>query len=152
MAGIAGDRFGLARFVRAQEGCLDTVRAELRNGRKVTHWMWFVFPQAEGLGYSPMSQRYAIASLDEARAYLRHPVLGTRLLECAEILLGLSATSAHAIFGSPDDSKLRSSLTLFELADPSIGVFGQLLERYFDGQRDDATIAIVDGWPGSAEL
>lgn len=145
-AGIADDRFGLERFVRAQEACIDAVRAELRSGRKVTHWMWFVFPQAEGLGYSPMAQRYAIAGLDEARAYLQHPVLGPRLLECCTILLGLPATTAHAVFGSPDDTKLRSSLTLFEMADPTIGVFGQLLDRYYDGQRDDATIAIVDGW------
>lgn len=139
MAGAA-DPFDLARFVRAQDPVISSVRAELKNGRKVSHWMWFVFPQIAGLGMSAMSQKYAIASLDEARAYLAHPVLGARLRECVEILLALQELSAHDIFGSPDDHKLRSSLTLFEQAEPREALFARALERYFGGARDRATL------------
>ena len=114
----------LERFVEAQEGVHARALAEIRAGRKVTHWMWFVFPQIEGLGSSPMAVRYAIGSLDEARAYLAHPVLGPR----------------HDVFGTPDDLKLRSSATLFERAEGAGGVFTRLLEKYYGGERDPATL------------
>ncbi len=142
MAEMAGapDPFDLVRFVRAQDPVIASVRAELKDGRKVSHWMWFVFPQIAGLGMSAMSRRYAISSLNEARAYLAHPVLGPRLRECVEILLELQGLSAHDIFGSPDDRKLRSSLTLFEQAAPGEMLFSRALERYFGGNRDSATL------------
>ena len=130
----ACDPFDLDHFVEAQEPVFDDVLAELRDGRKTSHWMWFVFPQIAGLGQSPMSRRYAIRSIEEARAYLAHPVLGSRLRKCVEILLGLPETSAHAIFGSPDDLKLRSSLTLFAQAAPDEPQFARGLERYFNGR------------------
>ena len=136
----ASDPFDLARFVRAQDPVIASVRAELKNGRKVSHWMWFVFPQIAGLGMSAMSRRYAISSIDEARAYLAHPVLGPRFRECVEILLDLPGVSAHDIFGSPDDHKLQSSLTLFEQAAPGEALFARALERYFGGNRDNATL------------
>ncbi|MEP9371576.1 DUF1810 domain-containing protein [Mesorhizobium sp. KR1-2] len=139
----AADPFDLARFVRAQDRVISSVRAELKNGRKASHWMWFVFPQIAGLGMSSMSQRYGIASLDEARAYLAHPVLGARLRECVEILLALPPRSAHDIFGSPDDHKLRSSLTLFEQAAPGEALFARALERYYGGGRDKATLKLL---------
>jgi uncharacterized protein (DUF1810 family) len=131
--------FDLERFVDAQERVYDAAVAELRAGRKTSHWMWFVFPQIAGLGRSPTSVRYAISGLDEARAYLDHPVLGARLRECAEILVGLSGLSAFDIFGGIDATKLRSSMTLFARAgeDP---VFAQVLDRYFDGEEDSATV------------
>jgi len=129
----------LDRFVEAQEGVHERALGEIRAGRKQTHWMWFVFPQIQGLGSSPMAQRYAIASLDEARAYLAHPVLGPRLLACAEAALAVPARTAHDIFGSPDDVKLRSSATLFERAGGP-DVFTRLLERFFAGERDPATL------------
>ena len=129
----------LERFVSAQYGGYDTVLAELRAGSKRSHWMWFVFPQIQGLGRSPMAQHYAIASLQEARDYLAHPVLGPRLRECAGIVAGTNGRSAEQIFGSVDAMKLRSSMTLFHRADPDEKVFVQVLERYFDGQPDQAT-------------
>jgi uncharacterized protein (DUF1810 family) len=113
--------------------------AELRAGRKTSHWMWFVFPQIAGLGYSPISQKYAISSLSEARAYLAHPVLGARLLECAIILDGLAGRTAEQIFGDVDALKLRSSITLFMRAAPGEPVFGQILDKYFGGEPDPAT-------------
>src|SRR5678816_1631393 len=133
------DRFGLERFVEAQAGVYEQACAELRAGEKRTHWMWFVFPQIRGLGSSPMAQRYAIASLDEARAYLAHPVLGPRLLACAEAALQVPDRTAHDIFGRPDDVKLRSSATLFERAGGP-DVFARLLDRFFAGERDAATL------------
>ncbi|MEP9396089.1 DUF1810 domain-containing protein [Mesorhizobium sp. KR2-14] len=136
----ASDPFDLARFVRAQDPVIASVRAELKNGLKVSHWMWFVFPQIAGLGMSAMSRRYAISSIDEARAYLAHPLLGPRLRDCVEVLLDLQSLSAHDIFGSPDDRKLRSSLTLFEQAAPGEALFARALERYFSGNRDNATL------------
>lgn len=133
------DDFNLDRFVVAQEPVIDRVRDELRRGRKTSHWMWFVFPQVAGLGASLMSQRYAIASLDEARAYLDHPLLGPRLIECVELVLATDCRSAYAIFGSPDDMKLRSSLTLFTQAGGG-DLFRDALERFFDGKPDQATL------------
>lgn len=134
------DPLGLRRFLLAQDGIYGTALTELRSGRKRSHWMWFVFPQIEGLGSSPLAQRYAIGSLAEAEAYLRHPILGPRLVECAEAVLAVTGRSAHEIFGSPDDAKLRSSATLFAAACPAGSVFDRLLDRYFAGERDQATL------------
>ncbi len=135
------DPFELERFVAAQDQgrTYAAAFAELRAGRKRSHWMWFVFPQIAGLGRSPTSVRYAISSLSEARAYLDHPVLGPRLLECTVALLELPARSAPEIFGSVDAVKLRSSMTLFAHAAPSNPVFRQVLDTYFEGTADGAT-------------
>jgi len=132
----------LARFVSAQDQGATYVRAldELRRGRKSTHWMWFVFPQVAGLGRSATAQHYALASLDEARDYLAHPVLGSRLRECCQALLDLDADDATAVLGSVDAMKLRSSMTLFERAAPEEATFAAVLEKYFDGERDEATL------------
>jgi uncharacterized protein (DUF1810 family) len=136
----SGDPYDLERFVAAQDPVFDRALVELQQGRKTSHWMWFVFPQIAGLGFSAMSQRYAIASLDEARAYLAHPTLGPRLRRCVEILLGLEGRSAREIFGSPDDVKLHSSLTLFATAAPDEPLLAQAIERYFEGKADQATL------------
>ena len=135
--------FDLERFVAAQGHVYDDVVAELRSGRKTSHWMWFVFPQVAGLGRSGMSQQYAIRSLDEARAYLDHPVLGPRLRECAGLVLATPARSAEDIFGGIDAVKLRSSMTLFHRAAPDESVFGDVLDRFYGGARDQATDAIL---------
>ncbi|MFI2812103.1 MULTISPECIES: DUF1810 domain-containing protein [Microbulbifer] len=137
------DPFDLERFVNAQAPCYESVLAELKAGNKRSHWMWFVFPQVEGLGHSPMAQRYAIGSLDEARAYLQHPVLGTRLRECCEQLLQLEGLSAHEILGSPDDMKLKSSMTLFEQVAGANSPFGRVLERYYGGERDRRSLELL---------
>lgn len=134
-------RFDLARFVHAQSGVHEQVVAELRAGRKRSHWMWFVFPQLAGLGHSAIAQRYAIESLDEARAYLGHPVLGARLRECSALVLAVPGKTVHEIFGSPDDLKFHSSMTLFHRAAPDETVFGQCLQRYFGGEEDPGTVA-----------
>jgi len=123
----------LERFVVAQDGVHDTALAELRAGRKRTHWMWFVFPQIAGLGSSPAARRYAISGLDEARAYLAHPVLGPRLAEAARTVLAVEGRSAEQILGHPDDLKLRSSMTLFARAADDPAVFEAVLARYYDG-------------------
>jgi uncharacterized protein (DUF1810 family) len=135
------DPYDLQRFVAAQDagGTYDRATAELRAGRKTSHWMWFVFPQIAGLGYSPTSRTYAITSLEEARAYLAHPVLGARLVECARILTGVPRRSAEQIFGELDAQKLHSSATLFLRAAPGEPVFRQVLDRYFGGVPDSAT-------------
>ena len=135
------DPYGLERFVAAQDagGTFDQAVAELRAGRKVSHWMWFVFPQIAGLGRSATAQQFAISSLDEARAYLRHPVLGPRLADSARVLTGVAGRSAEQIFGGLDAQKLRSSMTLFHQADPAGPLFAQVLSQYFDGQPDPAT-------------
>jgi uncharacterized protein (DUF1810 family) len=135
------DTYDLQRFVAAQDvgGTYDRATAELRAGRKTSHWMWFVFPQVVGLGYSPASRTYAISSLDEARAYVAHPVLGARLIECATILAGLPGRSAEQIFGEVDALKLRSCITLFIRAAPGEPVFRQVLDQYFGGEPDAAT-------------
>ena len=135
--------FDLGRFVAAQDagGTYDRVLAELARARKASHWMWFVFPQIAGLGYSAMSQRYAIASLDEARAYLDDGVLGARLRACAGIVAGLDGHTAEDIFGDIDAQKLHSSMTLFHRAEPAEAVFTEVLARYFQGCPDAATDA-----------
>jgi uncharacterized protein (DUF1810 family) len=135
------DEYDLQRFVTAQDGggTYDHALAELRRGRKTSHWMWFVFPQVAGLGRSPMAQRYAIASLEEARAYLRHPVLGARLRESAAAVAASGAPSAEEIFGGIDAVKLRSSMTLFARATPDEPVFQEVLDRYFGGEPDPET-------------
>ena len=135
------DPYDLQRFVTAQDagGTYDHATAELRSGRKTSHWMWFIFPQVAGLGYSPTSRTYAITSLAEARAYLAHPVLGARLIECAEILTRVPGRTAEQIFGEVDALKLRSCVTLFRHAAPGVPVFSQVLDQYFDGIPDSAT-------------
>jgi uncharacterized protein (DUF1810 family) len=136
------DAHHLDRFVGAQAGVIDAVRDELRSGRKRSHWMWFVFPQLAGLGSSSTAQFYGIASLDEARAYLAHPVLGPRLRECCELMLAVPGKSAHEILGSPDDLKFRSCLTLFGVAAPQEQVFRQALARFYEAQPDPRTVAL----------
>jgi uncharacterized protein (DUF1810 family) len=135
------DPYDLQRFVTAQDagGTYRRAVAELRAGRKTSHWMWFVFPQIAGLGHSPTARTYAITSLDEARAYLAHPVLGPRLAECAGILAGLHGRTAEQIFGQVDAMKLGSSMTLFARAAPGEPVFRQVLDQYFGGVPDPAT-------------
>jgi uncharacterized protein (DUF1810 family) len=135
------DPYDLERFVAAQDagGTYPRAVAELRAGRKTSHWMWFVFPQIAGLGRSPVSQAFAICSLEEARAYLAHPVLGPRLIECATIVAQTPGRTAEQIFGGIDALKLRSSVTLFLRAAPDEPAFGEVLARYFDGQPDPAT-------------
>ena len=137
------DPFDLDRFLHAQADCYDDALAEIRRGRKRSHWMWYVFPQIEGLGFSANSQRYAIRSLAEAKAYMSHPVLGRRLVECCEAALAVEGRSAREIFGSPDDMKLRSSATLFEFVAPN-SVFSALIVKYYGGERDEATLRRVD--------
>ena len=135
----------LERFVIVQDsgGTYTAAVAELRAGRKTSHWMWFVFPQLAGLGMSEMSSRYAISSLEEARAYLAHPILGARLQECARVLDELAGPTAEEIFGPVDVMKLRSSLTLFARAAPDNPLFSDVLDRYFDGVADDATDVLL---------
>jgi uncharacterized protein (DUF1810 family) len=135
------DPFDLQRFVEAQAPVYDEVRRELKAGRKQSHWMWFIFPQIAGLGQSPMSIRFAIASLDEAKAYLAHPILGARLRECAGLTLDVEGRSARDIFGSIDEMKFRSSMTLFAQAAPDEDLFPRCLDKYFAGGRDPATLA-----------
>jgi uncharacterized protein (DUF1810 family) len=135
------DPFNLARFVDTQAPLYDEVRRELKVGRKQSHWMWFIFPQIAGLGQSPMSIRFAIASLDEAKAYLAHPVLGPRLKECARLTLDVEGRSAREIFGSVDEMKFRSSMTLFARAAPDEDVFRRCIDKYFAGAHDPATLA-----------
>ncbi len=137
------DPYRLDRFTKAQDqnGTYQRAAAELRAGRKVSHWMWFVFPQIEGLGFSAISREYAISSLDEARAYLAHPVLGPRLTETANIITGTAGKTAEQIFGPVDALKLRSSMTLFAAAAPDEPVFAEVLQKYFDGTPDEATLA-----------
>ena len=138
---LMDDPHRLERFVAAQDadGTFDRAVAELRAGRKVSHWMWFVFPQIAGLGRSATARQFAMSSLDEARAYLRHPVLGPRLADSARVLTGVAGRGAEQIFGGLDAQKLRSSMTLFHRADPAEPLFTQVLDQYFDGQPDPAT-------------
>jgi len=136
------DPFDLQRFVTAQAPVIDTVRAELRAGRKRSHWMWFVFPQLAGLGSSMMAQRYAIGSLEEAKAYLAHVVLGPRLVECTELLLALPDGDITHIMGSPDDVKLRSCMTLFDAAGNE-QCFAACLRKFYGGGRDEQTVSLL---------
>jgi uncharacterized protein (DUF1810 family) len=135
--------FDLNRFVKAQEPVIETVLRELRVGRKETHWMWFVFPQLRGLGRSPMARHYGIENLAEARAYLGHVILGPRLKECVEAVLGVTGKTLHEIFGSPDDVKFCSSMTLFALADGNDKTFREALTRYCAGGEDAATLDLL---------
>ena len=137
------DPYELSRFVRAQKHVYSDALSEITNGRKRTHWMWFVFPQLAGLGVSATSERYAIATVDEARAYLDHRILGPRLLECSESLLRVEGRSATAILGTPDDLKLRSCATLFASVSPPGSVFDRVLEKYYGGARDPKTLRLL---------
>lgn len=132
--------YDLQRFVDAQNPVYDKVRSELRNGRKNSHWMWFIFPQIDGLGSSPMARKFAISSLAEAAAYLEHPILGPRLTECTRLVNLVEGRSIEQIFGYPDDLKLRSSMTLFAHATPDNRVFIDALRKYFGGEFDAATL------------
>lgn len=142
--GSPPDRFDLARFLAAQDGLYPAALREIRAGRKQSHWMWFVFPQAAGLGTSPTARHYALRSAAEARAYLAHPVLGQRLRECSQAMLGSRGETAAAIFGHPDDLKLRSSMTLFAAVADGEPVFAAVLDRYFRGQRDPLTLRFLE--------
>jgi uncharacterized protein (DUF1810 family) len=137
------DPYQLSRFVRAQQDDFESALAEIQGGKKRTHWMWYIFPQLNGLAFSATSKYYAIKSLDEARAYLEHPILGPRLYQCAEAALGVEGRSATAIFGSPDDLKLKSCATLFACVSPPDSVFHRLLEKYYGGQRDGKTLRLL---------
>jgi uncharacterized protein (DUF1810 family) len=136
----ADDPFDLHRFVDAQAPIYERVLAELKNGHKQSHWMWFVFPQIAGLGHSQMAQHYAISSLREAEAYLKHAILGPRLLECTNLLLQVEGKSAFGILGSPDDMKFRSCMTLFAHAAPEEQVFRAAIDKYFSGNEDQPTV------------
>ena len=137
------DPFDLERFVAAQDAVMAAVREELRGGRKRTHWMWFVFPQLRALGRSSTALHYGIASLAEARAYLAHPVLGPRLRDCTGLACAVQGRTIHEIFGSPDDMKFRSCMTLFAAADPAAPQFAEALRIYFDGQPDPLTVDLL---------
>jgi uncharacterized protein (DUF1810 family) len=131
--------FDLGRFVQAQDRVFEQVRRELRDGRKRSHWMWFVFPQLSGLGHSAMARQYAVASLNEAEAYLKHPILKPRLIECTELVNEVEGRSINEIFGSPDDLKFHSCMTLFSSVSNAPPVFGDALAKYFGGARDRLT-------------
>lgn len=146
------DPFHLSRFVKAQEPVMETVLAELRRGRKQTHWMWFVFPQVAGLGFSATARFYAIGSRDEAEAYLAHPVLGARLRQCAELVLSHRGRPASDIFGYPDDLKLRSSMTLFAEISPPGSVFHEVLAEFFEGKPCTATRSFLKNPPNEQQL
>jgi uncharacterized protein (DUF1810 family) len=137
------DPYNLARFLQAQGQYYERALSEITNGRKRSHWMWFIFPQFDGLGTSETSKQYAVKSVAEARAYLEHPVLGPRLVKCAEAVLHAGGRAALEIFGSPDDMKLRSCATLFGLVSPEASVFRRVLDKYFDGQRDNETLRLI---------
>lgn len=149
MTGIEDDPHDLDRFVSAQAEDFERAIVEIKAGRKQSHWMWYIFPQIEGLGFSPMARRYAITSLDEARAYLEHPVLGSRLLTSAEAALSVEVRSAFEIFGSPDDMKLKSCATLFAKISPPDSVFERLLGKFYEGERDGKTLQLLEAMPGS---
>ncbi len=138
---IVADPFQLIRFIDAQKSIYTDVLEELRRGRKKSHWMWFVFPQIEGLGNSTTAKRYAIRSLAEARQYLEHPVLGIRLKECSETLMAVEGKSITDVLGFPDDVKLQSSMTLFANLDKPDSVFAHVLEKYFNGEEDNKTLS-----------
>ena len=134
--------YDLSRFHKAQKGSYETALAEIRAGRKRSHWIWYIFPQIQGLGYSSTAQYYAIENLEEAKAYLADPVLRERLLEISNALLALDSCDPTDVMGYPDDLKLRSSMTLFSLADPECTVFRDVLEKFYDGREDPRTIAL----------
>ena len=134
--------YDLSRFHKAQKGTYETALAEIRAGRKRSHWIWYIFPQIQGLGYSSTAQYYAIEDLNEAKAYLADPVLRERLLEISNALLALDSCDPSEVMGYPDDLKLRSSMTLFSLVDPECTVFRDVLEKFYDGREDSRTIAL----------
>ena len=138
--GIEAD---LSRFVEAHDRSYSRALEEIREGRKQSHWMWYIFQQIVGLGLSSTSRFYAIADLEEARAYMQHPMLGAHMIEICGVLLGLSANDAEDVMGYPDDLKLRSSMTLFSQAVPSVKIFQQVLDKYFDGKMDQKTLEIL---------
>ena len=138
------DVYDLDRFISAQEGIYESVLAELQNGEKRSHWMWFIFPQIDGLGFSATTKYYSIKNKEEARHYLNHPVLGPRLLQCTELLLAIEGKSVREIFDFPDDKKLNSSMTLFATVSDPDSVFAHVLEKYFDGERDERTTSLLD--------
>ena len=150
-SGNTDDPHALSRFVRAQADDYERALAEIVSGEKRTHWMWYVFPQLDGLAFSSTSKRYSIKSVEEAQAYLSHPVLGPRLLECAEAVLRVEGRSAAEIFGSPDDLKLRSCATLFACVSPAGSVFERLLAQYYQGDRDGKTLQLLGIPPDSRE-
>lgn len=143
MSASQADPYDLKRFVRAQEASYEQALSELERGRKQSHWMWYVFPQLDGLGSSPTAKLYSIKSEDEARAYLEHPVLGPRLAECAGAILAVDGKSATAILGSPDDLKLKSCATLFAHVSPPDSVFQRILDKFYAGERDAATLRLL---------
>jgi uncharacterized protein (DUF1810 family) len=143
----AGDPYDLSRFVQAQARDYERALAELTQGEKRSHWMWYIFPQIDGLAYSATAKRYAIKSLDEARAYLAHPLLGPRLIACAEALMQHEGLTAHEIMGSPDDMKLRSCATLFARISPPGSVFERLIDTYYGGERDGRTLRLLGVTP-----
>ena len=136
--------YDLSRFLEAQKNSYDTALREIRAGRKRSHWMWYIFPQIRGLGYSAMAQHYAIRDLGEAREYLRHPLLGPRLIEISEALLSLDEPDPRRVMGSPDDLKLRSCMTLFQCAAPDQPVFGKVLDKFYGGRPDERTLEILN--------
>ena len=140
-------RYDLQRFVDAQTSVFDNALLELKSGRKRSHWMWFIFPQLEGLGHSDMARRYGISGTQEALAYLQHPELGPRLEQCSRALLQWPGRSATAILGSPDDLKLKSSMTLFAIAAPDEPVFQEVIDVFFSGQPDTATLSKLQRTP-----
>jgi uncharacterized protein (DUF1810 family) len=140
---IADDPHNLKRFVDAQENDYERALSEIKNGRKRSHWMWYIFPQFDGLGFSSTTKRYSIKSIAEAEAYLKHSVLGPRLLKCCEAVLDVEGRSAFDIFGSPDDMKLKSCATLFASVSPPGSVFERLLQKYFDAERDEKTLRLL---------
>jgi uncharacterized protein (DUF1810 family) len=145
----ADDPFQLGRFLAAQAPIYNQALDELRQGQKRSHWMWYIFPQIDGLGHSATTRHYAIKSIEEARRYLAHPVLGPRLTECAEALLSVRGRSASQIMGYPDDRKLQSSMTLFETVAGPGSVFGRVLDRYYNGERDRRTLEILESLQAS---
>ena len=134
--------YDLSRFHKAQQGSYETALAEIRSGRKRSHWIWYIFPQIQGLGFSSTAQYYAIENLEEAKAYLADPVLRERLLEISNALLALDSCDPLEVMGYPDDLKLRSSMTLFSLAEPECTVFRDVLDKFYNGQEDSRTIAL----------
>lgn len=142
-AAVASDPFHLQRFIEAQAAVFEQVRAELMAGRKRSHWMWFIFPQLQGLGHSAMAQQYGIGSAEEAQVYLQHPLLGARLLECTRLVNAVHQRSAREIFGSPDDLKFRSCMNLFSRVPGAPTIFQSALERYFAGIADPRTLQLL---------
>ena len=138
------DPHDLGRFLNAQASVYDHALAEIKRGRKTSHWMWYIFPQFDGLGFSSTSRRYSIKSVAEAKAYLDHPILGKRLIACADAVLGVEGRTAFEIFGSPDEMKLKSSATLFASVSPPDSVFARLLDKYYKGERDDKTLRLIE--------